>query len=560
MIMRQKLGVISLAFLIAAVPLSGCNSNKKASSGPNGSDVNAASTSSAQANSTADSPFGKYEEPLDVNFAGFIDDEMTKKVLVDGKTMEQNQWNDAYKNGLNINLKYKWISKSGDEAQQKMNVALASGDIPDILYLNSVQLSQAARAGIIEDLTPYIDKYASPEVKEHLSKIGDWKKAATFGGKIMAFPHLTDIAPELGFLWVRSDWLKNLNLQPPKTWADVRAVSKAFTTQDPDRDGKNDTYGLGLNKGYGSIEGVLNAFHVNSTIWAEKDGKLVNGGIQPEAKIALNELHEMFKAGEIDKEFGLKGDEKTAQDLANQRIGMMFAPFYATLHPLEESRKNDPNADWLPLLIPSSDGKPVMNTFTLGYDSFLVVRKGYKHPEALIKMINLYNKKYTEEYRTYGSDDKGAAQWRLSPLDIRDPLKNVNSMLAVKDALQSKDVSKLQGEQKAMYDNVDKFLKGDQSMWGWYKVFGPDGVGLTTEPAIKYMLDNHLYVQNKFVGAPTKTMVQANSTLSKLQEETYIKMIMEDKADEFDKFVNSWNKLGGEQITKEVNEWYDSIK
>jgi putative aldouronate transport system substrate-binding protein len=69
-----------------------------------------------------------------------------------------------------------------------------------------------------------------------------------------------------------------------------------------------------------------------------------------------------------------------------------------------------------------------------------------------------------------------------------------------------------------------------------------------------------LYVQNKFVGAPTKTMVQANSTLSKLQEETYIKMIMEDKADEFDKFVNSWNKLGGEQITKEVNEWYDSIK
>ncbi len=30
--------------------------------------------------------------------------------------------------------------------------------------------------------------------------------------------------------------------------------------------------------------------------------------------------------------------------------------------------------------------------------------------------------------------------------------------------------------------------------------------------------------------------------------------------DEFDKFVAQWKQLGGEQITKEVNEWYNAKK
>jgi len=30
--------------------------------------------------------------------------------------------------------------------------------------------------------------------------------------------------------------------------------------------------------------------------------------------------------------------------------------------------------------------------------------------------------------------------------------------------------------------------------------------------------------------------------------------------DEFDKIVEEWRKRGGDQITKEVNEWYKSVK
>ena len=47
-------------------------------------------------------------------------------------------------------------------------------------------------------------------------------------------------------LLIRKDWLDKLGLQPPKTWDDLAKVAQAFTTQDPDGDGKADTYGLAV--------------------------------------------------------------------------------------------------------------------------------------------------------------------------------------------------------------------------------------------------------------------------------------------------------------------------
>ncbi|MGO4375762.1 hypothetical protein AB4Z21_34440, partial [Paenibacillus sp. MCAF20] len=253
----------------------------------------------------------------------------------------------------------------------------------------------------------------------------------------------------------------------------------------------------------------------------------------------------------------LKGGDKIAEGVANQQIGMTYGPFYLSLHPLGEALKSNPDADWTAVLIPSIDEKPVTSTFTLGYGSFFTVRKGFEHPEALIKLLNLYYKMYTEDYAQYGVSGNGKENWRLSPVEIRDVSKNVNTYLAIKDAIASGDTSKLIGEQKAMFDNVDKFLKGDASMWGWYKVFGEN----STEAGIKQLMDNKQYVQDKFVGSPTKTMITTMTTLNKLREETFYKIIMGNSTtDEFESFVQSWKKLGGEQITKEVNEWYEGVK
>jgi len=51
-------------------------------------------------------------------------------------------------------------------------------------------------------------------------------------------------------------------------------------------------------------------------------------------------------------------------------------------------------------------------------------------------------------------------------------------------------------------------------------------------------------------------MSDKNATLTKMEYETFTKIIMgAAPIEEFDKFVENWYKLGGEQMTNEVNEW-----
>ncbi|WP_321027584.1 hypothetical protein [Eisenbergiella sp.] len=66
---------------------------------------------------------------------------------------------------------------------------------------------------------------------------------------------------------------------------------------------------------------------------------------------------------------------------------------------------------------------------------------------------------------------------------------------------------------------------------------------------------------NKFVGAPTETMTEKLSTLETMRDEIYTKIIIgESSIDDFDTFVADFNKLGGDDMTAEVNEWYSSVK
>jgi hypothetical protein len=64
-----------------------------------------------------------------------------------------------------------------------------------------------------------------------------------------------------------------------------------------------------------------------------------------------------------------------------------------------------------------------------------------------------------------------------------------------------------------------------------------------------------------FSGPPTKTMTRRWEMLNRSQMETYTDIIYGKKPIEaFDEFVENWYSSGGEDITKEVNEWYGSVR
>jgi putative aldouronate transport system substrate-binding protein len=65
---------------------------------------------------------------------------------------------------------------------------------------------------------------------------------------------------------------------------------------------------------------------------------------------------------------------------------------------------------------------------------------------------------------------------------------------------------------------------------------------------------------NTMLPITTESMPKFWTSMESLRETTYIDIITGKKSvDDFDAFVEQWNKMGGEQITKEANEWYHSL-
>ena len=139
---------------------------------------------------TAD-PLGKYDPAITISFVRSIDDDLSSNILpkTPDETIENNRWLQLYANELGINITYNWTVKGGyttDAYKQKINVTLASGDLPDVVAVNASQLKQLADAGMIEDMTQYFNDYASDLTKQVYTQEGSSVlDSATFDGKLM---------------------------------------------------------------------------------------------------------------------------------------------------------------------------------------------------------------------------------------------------------------------------------------------------------------------------------------------------------------------------------------
>lgn len=503
-------------------------------------------------------PQEKYDPPIDVTAVKFITEDV---VYPSGQSDTENAWESLYKE-MGINLKYDWIVK-GTDAQylQKLNVSIVSGDIPDLMMVNSSQLKQLVEADMIEDLTDVYKHYATPAVKNIFEQDPMALQSATFDGKLFAMPKTEPmIGAKTSVMWVRTDWLQALNLPTPTSWEDVLNTSKTFTKEDPDGNGKQDTLGLALSKdvvnGYPFLNGFFNAYGAFPAIWIEDDeGNLVYGSIQPEIKVALAQLAKMYKSGELDKDFGVKNASKVAESIVNDRVGLLFGPSWASQWPLQDNKKKNPSAEWRAYPIPSVNGGDASVQMPFGANYYFVVKKGYEHPEIVVKMANLFMEKLygpSADYLKYGVDSQGITVAKFAFVDMVAPDKDLKRTQNVTDALMHSDPFSLNPEEKSTYDKIIAFSQGDLNFYGETYQNGPEGAMMV----LKQLWDNGKIVSEGYGGAVTDTMGEKKATLEKMETEIFTKIIYGAiPIDQFDQFAQDWLKLGGEQITHEVNAW-----
>jgi putative aldouronate transport system substrate-binding protein len=471
-----------------------------------------------------------------------------------GETMEDNLWTRALLKEYNVKITYLWTAPQEQFADRR-SLMLATGELPDIFELTNREFEQAMEADLLYDITDVYAREASAATKERMNIDPGALPAGSVNGRLYGLAQPGDGLSSMNMLFIRKDWLAKLGAQPPNTIDELIRLAVRFKNEDPDGNGINDTLGIGFRQSdYAVFFNMMGGY----PIWQQSaNGAIVNGIISPEVKDALGKMREMYALGLVDPEFYTKTGTNWREDITNSRVGMYFGWYGSSL---------DQNDLWaldhnkvfgfypVPGKTRESDYKPSIDN---GYSTYQVASKRTKYPEALVRALNLFVDKQSNDY-SYIYDKNGISVWQLAPIMIHTPNNNLINQRLTTIALGKNDRNSLPAQAQQTYDNIINLRNGsnDPNDYGLGMVFGP-----VTATALmdKLYTTPGRYIQDIFYGAPTPAMVRYEATLKDLQDEVFTKIIIGDSPlSDFDTFVRNWKVMGGDEMTREVDAWFKS--
>lgn len=543
----KKITSVGMAAIMLGMFFTGCSSK------------DGGNTGTKEKTEASTTPYGKYDElvtyTVGKNTPG-------SPRFPEGDSYEDNAYTRYLKEVLNVQNENAFEAANGDAYDQKVSMSIATGDIPDIMKVDATTLKQLVENDMIEDLSESYKDCATDKIKEMYDSYGGRAlESATFDGKLMALPS-TQCANVPTMLWLRQDWMDKLGVQAPKTIDDVENILQQFVTKDPGNNGSGKTIGLvgssnigGVYGGLFQMDNILSLYNAFPGQWIEEDGKVVFGSTTDKMKKGLEKVSELFKKGLIDPQMAVREGDDITSLIINGQCGAFFGPWWAPDYPLNDAKKLNPDAQWTPYIAPVNEDGTVTAYTQNPASEFFVVKKGFKHPELLVKIASVINDKMV--YEDYGKQElmdyiKQGVDSGVKPVNILindynatiDMYKNID--LALKG---EKDPEAL-GADKGNYEKCKEYLANPSSpsadAWSGYtsRMISP-----------KLMEETKVNEVNPVFFGQTESMKLKWANLQKLQDETFLKIVTgEASIDSFDEFVSTWKSTGGDQITKEVEE------
>ena len=513
-------------------------------------------------------PFGAYPETIEYTLG--------KMTSVNNSNMPENDTytDNAYTRYIKsvINVQNVDVFEANDsQYDTNVSMVISMGSLPDIMVVSSQdEVEQLVEAGLIEDLTESYNNCISDRIRKMYESYGDsLKDMVTYDGKIMALPE-TNITDGPNLVWLRKDWMDKLGLSEPHTIDDVVNIVKHFISEDPgnngvDASGKPNTVGLAVDTdvtgecGYSSeflLDIIFACFGAYPKQWImNDDGEIVYGSVTDEAKEALSYINSLYNQGVIDNDFLLRTSTNICELIENGLCGSFFGPWWAPNNPLANAVSRNPDADWQPYLIATdSDGTTSYHSQNPCY-KYVVVRKGYEHPEIAAKMISVMFDKVrfdctdSEEFKNYYQLN---VEPTARPLSINVDYNNALSICYSNiDATISgrKNPDSLELLERSFYDACSEYIKNankTSTQWAAY---------MSRIKACSLIAQDNIKVVDSLYFKTTDTMKSHWWRLKAKEKEAYLKIISgEEDISYFDTFVKEWNEQGGQTITSEVSE------
>ncbi|MCY7772407.1 extracellular solute-binding protein [Bacillus haynesii] len=435
---------------------------------------------------------------------------------------------DIIEDKTNTKLKLIWVPDSTKE--ERINTTLASGSMPKVMTMPDLEDSavvSALRSGMFWEIGPYLKDY--PNLRKLDKTI---LKNISVDGKVYGIYRERPMARQ-GVV-IRKDWLDNLGLEMPETVDDLYKIAKAFTEQDPDQNGKDDTIGLSDRNDltFGAFKTLASYFGAPNEWGTDEDGNLFPYFKHEAYKDAMVYLKKFYEEGLMNRDFAVTSKTQQ-QDLVIQgKAGIYIGALSDAMNLRDQGLALNPGFQLdIANRIKGPDGKE--RTWALGGHGgmFAISKSSVKTEEEVKKILAFFDRIAEEDLNNlmlYGIE--GVHYEKKGESGYFRKQENYHLWEA-----EIQPLNQLIGVNKQALKSAEDPLRAKNE---------------------KLEEDNRaIAVQNPAEPLYSATQMDRGTELKKIMDDATFKFILgEINENSFDQAVVKWEKHGGGKIMKELNE------
>jgi ABC-type glycerol-3-phosphate transport system substrate-binding protein len=296
---------------------------------------------------------------------------------------------------FNVKLKLDYMA-AGQDYITRLNAQLAANQPPDVWRdVNGDGGNKYALDGVLGDIGKFITPQTMPNYfKYWIDETTQQRYQVTGGTFRMPLPY----SKELYRTWyIRKDWLDKLNLSIPKTYDEYLKVLRAFTNDDPDGNGKKDTFGFTTASGGDGIGLEWPEYWKAGLVFAStiRDGKFIDMQTEPAVEHVLTDISKVIAEGLVDPDWFLNKSPQHIDRAAQGKAGIVMGTtkdFAFDSNPQSLQSKTKalfPNANWVPFTPFGS--QPISTGIAPGSPILFLKNVVEKSPEKVERIAEIFD-------------------------------------------------------------------------------------------------------------------------------------------------------------------------
>lgn len=531
--MKKRVLALALAAVMTVSAFAGCGGSTDETttiaSGTNNE------TTSAKETTTSGEPATKISILLPYGDHAYDDE---------AQTIELRSKLEAY-----TNTEITWELYDSVAYYEKLTLKFATGELATILIGGSDNTAfvNACQYNVFWNIEDYIDLFPNLSTIPEMIRV-----SASLNGKLYGVPRKRANVGRMSTTY-RQDWADKLNIGTPTTIDDLYDMAVAFTNDDPDGNGINDTYGFGWDSWTGVMYHIACWFGAPNVWGLDENGNLEYYATTEGFKNAMTWCRQIYSEGLVPADFFSVGAGKARATYMNTEMCGIY------IQCLDDARK-------IQTTLVGTDDAPGTNpnaviTFISDVDA------GYG------KRIRPQNDGYSG-YLAFAKSETATEDELMKVLQFVDALGDAEMQNLLQFGMEGQDYYIDENGYAVVYDSDERtglglgsanYRNGYNQLLPYFntdeeaaKVIGTEAASdVQQREAAQYVENAKYLVANYGAGLVSDTYSAIGTDLDTIINDAmwnYVQNIIDETA--FDAAIEQWLEAGGQTVIDEMNALY----